>query len=146
MRPIITDRVAYLSACLSVSHTCQPCKTTEQIEIPLGLYGLGWVQGIMCRMGSRLPWGGTMFWERGAHLQYRDFLPWAVQKQMNRSIRRLDCGLGWAEGSTSSSVFAMWRLLEHAVRKQHNSYSFWVTVCKTVCHNAIGPLSVLPPG
>jgi len=33
----------------------------------------------------------------------------AVQERLNRSICRLDCGLGWAEGSTSSVVFARWR-------------------------------------
>jgi len=37
------------------------------------------------------------------------FLPWAAQERLNRSICRLDCGLGWAEGSTSSIVFARWR-------------------------------------
>ena len=31
-----------------------------------------------------------------------------MQKRLNRSISRLDCGLGWVEGSTSSSVFARW--------------------------------------
>jgi len=29
-------------------------------------------------------------------------LPWAVQKQLNRSICHLGCGFRWAEGSTSS--------------------------------------------
>jgi len=38
-----------------------------------------------------------------------DTLPWVVQKRLNRSVCRLGCGLGWAEGSTSSVVFARWR-------------------------------------
>jgi len=36
-------------------------------------------------------------------------VPLAVQKQLNRSICRLGCGLEWAEGCTSSIVFARWR-------------------------------------
>ena len=39
-------------------------------------------------------------------VKYRDFLRRAVQKRLNRSICRLGCGLGWAEGSTNSVVFA----------------------------------------
>jgi len=31
-----------------------------------------------------------------------------VQERLNRSICRLDCGLGWADGSRSSIVFARW--------------------------------------
>jgi len=40
--------------------------------------------------------------------KYRDTLPSSVQKRLNRSTCRLGCGLGWAEGSTSSIVFARW--------------------------------------
>ena len=32
-----------------------------------------------------------------------------MQKRLNRSICRFGCGLGWAEGSISSIVFARWR-------------------------------------
>jgi len=32
-----------------------------------------------------------------------------VQKRLNLSIRHFDCGLEWAEGCTSSIVFARWR-------------------------------------
>jgi len=32
-----------------------------------------------------------------------------VQKQLNLSICRFDCGLQWAEGCTSAIVFARWR-------------------------------------
>jgi len=48
-----------------------------------------------------------------AIVKYSDILPWAVQKRLNRSICRLGCGLGWAEGSTSSTVFAKWRQGAH---------------------------------
>jgi len=43
------------------------------------------------------------------YIKCSDPLPWAVQKWLNLSICRLGCGLGWAEGSTSSIVFARWR-------------------------------------
>jgi len=46
-------------------------------------------------------------------VQYRGFLPWAVQKWLNRSICRLACGLGWAEGSTSSIIFTRLRQCAH---------------------------------
>jgi len=37
----------------------------------------------------------------------------SLPKRLNRSIYRLNCGLGWAEGSTSSIVFARWRQCAH---------------------------------
>jgi len=40
-------------------------------------------------------------------------VPWVVKKRLNRSIYRLSCGLEWAEGSTSSVVFARWRQCAH---------------------------------
>ena len=52
------------------------------------------------------------FWGKGTPVvKYRDFLPWAVQKQLNRSICPLGCGLGWAKGS--SVIFARWRQCAH---------------------------------
>jgi len=42
-------------------------------------------------------------------VKYSYFLPLAVQKRLNRSICRLACWLGWAEGITSSIVFVRWR-------------------------------------
>ena len=36
-----------------------------------------------------------------------------MQKWLNRSICCLGCGLGWAEGSTSSITFARWRQCAH---------------------------------
>jgi len=41
------------------------------------------------------------------------YLPSAVQQRLNRSICPLGCGPGWAEGSTSSIVFARWRQCAH---------------------------------
>jgi len=58
-------------------------------------------------MGFRSPCEGAII--RGKKRTYQgmpdDTLPRAVQKWLNRSIRRLACGLGWAEGNTSSIVF-----------------------------------------
>ena len=60
--------------------------------------------------GVRHPlWEGAIFWGKGAHCKYRDFLPWDMQQRLNRSISRLGCGLRWAEGSSSSIIFARWR-------------------------------------
>jgi len=44
-------------------------------------------------MGVQIPHGKAKFCGKG----------------LNRSIWRLGCGLGWAEGSTSSITFAWWR-------------------------------------
>jgi len=77
------------------------------------------------------PWQGTIFREMATHctlswrsrsphgkgqflgkwapiVKYRDCLPWAVQKWLNRLICHLASGLGWAKGSTGSIVFARW--------------------------------------
>jgi len=51
--------------------------------------------------------------KESSNVRYRDFLPWAVQKWLNRSICRLGCGLAWAEGGTSSIVFARWCQCAH---------------------------------
>ena len=60
--------------------------------------------------GVQIPsWEGAILGERRAHCKYRDFLLWAVQERPNWSICRLDCGLGWAKGSTSLIIFARWR-------------------------------------
>jgi len=61
------------------------------------------------RFGSRPPMTMGNFWGRRAHCKYSDFLRWAVQERLNRSICRLDCGLEWAEENASSVVFARWR-------------------------------------
>jgi len=46
-------------------------------------------------------------------------------KRLNRSIYRLGCGLGWAEGSTSSVIFARWR------RCPHNGKTHWHHLANT---------------
>ena len=60
--------------------------------------------------GVQIPYGKRQFLEKVAPtVEYRDFLLWAMQKRLNRSICCLSCALGWAEGSTSSIVFSRWR-------------------------------------
>jgi len=71
---------------------------------------------ISCRV--QIPHRKGQFWGKGsAIVKYRDFLPWAVDKRQNRSICLLAYGLGCAEGSTSSIVFARWR--EYAHMEEH---------------------------
>ena len=71
-------------------------------------------QGIMNCMRVQIPQcDGAIFGKWLPIVKYGDFLLWAVQKWLNRSICRLGCGLWWAEGSTSSSIFARWRQYAH---------------------------------
>jgi len=59
--------------------------------------------------GLQIPHDKGQFWGKGPLIvKYRDFLPWAVRKRLDRLICHLGCGLGWAELSTSSIIFATW--------------------------------------
>jgi len=102
MRSIVTDQVAW-SVGLSLT-LVSPAKMAEPIEMPFGLMTrVG--PGYHVLDGPRYPYRkGAILGQREP--KYRDFLPLAVQERPNRSICRLDCGLGWADGSTSSIVFA----------------------------------------
>jgi len=75
--------------------------------MPFGLWA--WIgPGNRVRWGFRSLHRKGQFWGKGSPVvRDRDFLPWAVQKQLNRSICHLGCGLGWAEW-THSIVFARW--------------------------------------
>jgi len=84
-------------------------KTAEPIVMPFGL---------SARTGPKKhdldgiqmpPWEGATLWERGARCKVYGFSAVRCAKRLNRSICPLGCGLGWAEGSTSSVVFARWR-------------------------------------
>jgi len=84
-------------------------KTAQPIEMAFGI-GLRWAEGIMCWMRDQSPHKKGQFLGTGAPtVKYRDFLLLAVQIRLNRLICRLGCGLGWAEGSTSSIGFTRWR-------------------------------------
>jgi len=67
--------------------------------------------------GSDCPMGRGNFKERRAHCKYWDILPWAVWEWLDRSICRLNCGLGWAEGSICSIVFT--RLCQCTHMRRH---------------------------
>jgi len=76
--------------------------------------------------GVQIPHKKGQFWGKGSSIvKYRDFLPWAVHKLPNWSICRLGCGLGWAEGSTSSIVFA--RRRQCARMAGHMPWLFQIT-------------------
>jgi len=88
--------------------TCE--KTAEPIVMPFELSARFGSRNHELDMGVHIPHEKGQCWGKGLPMvKYRDFLPWAVQKRLIRSICRLGCGLGWAEGSTSSIVFARWR-------------------------------------
>jgi len=110
MRSVVTDQVAW-SVCRSVCHTIvSPTKTDEPMEMLSGFRTEVGLENHVLDGSPDPPSEGAILWERSAHCKvYRDFLPSAVQERLNRPICRLDCGLGWAEGSTSSIVFARWR-------------------------------------
>ena len=96
--------------CRSVCHTSKPCKNgcTDRAAV--------WDEDLRAAGEPCIRWGpdpsmgrGKFFGENGRSIvKYRHFLPWGVQKRLNRSICRLGCGLGRAEASTSSIVFARW--------------------------------------
>jgi len=71
-------------------------------------------------MQAQIPrWEGGIFGEKGAHGKvYRDFVPRAVQKRLNRSTCHFGCELRWAEGNTSSIVFV--RLRQFALVGGHS--------------------------
>ena len=77
--------------------------------------GLGWDEWTTYYMTSRVQHGNGQFWVRNGHtvVKYRDTPQSSVQTRMNRSIWRFGCGLEWAEGCTSSIVFATWRQVPH---------------------------------
>jgi len=78
-------------------------------------------------MGSRSPHKKGQFWGKGSPIaKYRDILRWAVQKQLNRLICRLGCGLGYAEGSTSSIIFARWRHCAHMGEHIDATWRIWL--------------------
>jgi len=75
-------------------------------------------------MGFRFPHEKWQFFgKRAPIIKYRDFLPWAVQKRLNRSICRLGFGLGLAERSTSLIVFVRRRQCAHMGR--HIGGTWW---------------------
>ena len=67
---------------------------------------LDWPKESCVRWWSRSSHGKGQFLRKGVPVV--KYLPWAVQKQLNRLICLLGGRRGWAEASTSSIVFAWW--------------------------------------
>jgi len=94
-------------------------------------------------MGVQIPHEKGQFWGKVASIvKYRDFLPWDVQKRLNRSICCLGCGLGWAKRSTSWTVFARWRQCSRrhsavscakTAEPIHLPFGLWTWVCPRKC-------------
>jgi len=90
---------------LSVCLDRETGKTAELIKMPFGLWT--WVgprNHVLDQVlyGVQIPHAKGQFWgEKGRPIvKYRDTLPRAVQKQLNRSRCHLGLGLRWAQGST----------------------------------------------
>jgi len=108
MRSIVTNRVAWSVGRSVTLVSGEPCKNgwADRDDV--------WVEESDVHREPRIRWGADppvdgQFWGKGSPIvQYRDLLPWAMQKWLNRSILRLGSGLGWDEGSISSIIFATW--------------------------------------
>jgi len=86
------------------------CKNGWTVGDAVWVVGLDGPKESWIGWGSRSPKGKGHFGGKEALIvKYRDFLPWAVRRRLNRSICRLGCGLRWAKGCRSSIVFARWR-------------------------------------
>jgi len=87
-------------------------KTAEQIETPFRLWPRMGPRNHVFDRVQQFFLGG----KEETIVKYKDFLQSAVRESTNRSIYRLDCGVGWAEGRISSIVFARWRQCAHMER------------------------------
>jgi len=98
-----------LSVALSVCHTSESWKRLKRSSCHLRS-GLGWAQWTTYYMTSRGQHGKGQFWvgTRQTIVKHKDTSQSSVQTRLNRSIWRFGCGLEWAEGCSSSIVFARW--------------------------------------
>jgi len=99
--------------CWSVSRyvtLVSAAKTAKLIKMPFGLRTQVRPGNNVLDGGGHIPsWEGH-FWGKMAPIaKHTDFLLWAVQKWLNRSISHLGCGIWWAKESTNSIVFARLR-------------------------------------
>jgi len=72
------------------------------------------------------PREGAIFGKGSPIVKYRHFLPWAVQKRLNRLVSLLGCGLGCAEGITTSIVFARWRQCDLPCEHIGATWQIWL--------------------
>jgi len=107
----------YVCRSLTVCHTSEPCNnpwTDRRVVWVVDSSGNHVLDG-----GSRSPNAKGQFWAgKGRPIgKYRDSLPWAVQKRLNRSRCRLGYGLGWLGPIKEACVRrgAHWRNLANAI-------------------------------
>jgi len=62
------DVLGHARRCFTVSYA----KTVKQIQMPFGLFGLGWAQGTMCYTRSRSPYAKEQFLGERTCLSIRD--------------------------------------------------------------------------
>jgi len=95
--------------------TC--AKTAEPIVMPFGFWARTGPRNHELDGGPDPPWEGAILGKGSFIVKYGDFLPWAVQKLLNRSICHLGCGLGLAEVSewVNSFLTAHQHILGHLV-------------------------------
>jgi len=94
--------------CRSVSRShYEPCKNHLSDRVAVWFEDSGGPKN----HGVQIPHGKWQFWGGKGRtiVKYRDTLRSYAQKRLNPSICRLGCGVKWAEGCTSSIVFARWR-------------------------------------
>jgi len=103
MRPTVTDWVVWsvgLSVSLSVCHSSEPCKNFWTDRDTIWVEDSGGPKEPCIRCGPDHLWEGAILNQKGQPIvKYRDTLPWAVQKQLNRLKCRLGWGLGWVQGT-----------------------------------------------
>jgi len=102
MWPIVTDWIVWSdsqSVGLSVT-VVSPAVLAEPVELQLGCE-LSWAHVSMYYLRVQISHVNGQFWgeKEAAIVKYRDFVPRAVQKQLNCLRCRLGCGLGWAQES-----------------------------------------------
>jgi len=86
-----------------------PGKKAKAIEMPFGqVQDSGGPKEPCIRWGPDPPWEGAILRGKANHCEVHGHFAVICAKRLNRSICRLGCGLNWAEGYTSSIVFARW--------------------------------------
>ena len=83
-------------------------KTAETDRDAISLVGLDGPKESCISRGPDPSGEGKFFGKGALIIKYRDILPLAVQKRLNRSICCLGYGLGLVERSTGSIAFARW--------------------------------------
>jgi len=114
------------------------CKNGWTDRDAIWILGSDWSKESWIRWGSRSPHErGSILGKGMPVLQYGDFLPWAVQKQLNRLVCHLGCGLAWAEWSTQVQSYLPSGASVHnfnLIREVAPMYQ--MTLCRELCKNS----------